>query len=178
MRQDPDIIMVGEIRDRETADNAVQAALTGHLVFSTLHTNDAPSTVTRLTDLGVPPFLINSTVAGILAQRLVRKICVHCRKERTLSVEEMQNLRLKEREYKVFYGEGCAECRGTGYRGRNGIFEIMDFTEKVKAVLSKTVDTSAILKAAREDGMSTLRESAIRKMLQGVTTYEEIITVT
>jgi len=178
LRQDPDIIMVGEIRDRDTAENAVQAALTGHLVFSTLHTNDAPSTITRLSDLGVPPFLINSTVTGIIAQRLVRKICVHCRKERTLTAEEMQNLRLKEREYKVSYGEGCAECRGTGYRGRAGVFEILDFTEKMKSIVSRTSDTGAIFKAAREDGMSTLRESAIRKMLQGVTTYEEIVSVT
>ncbi len=178
LRQDPDIIMVGEIRDKDTAENAVQAALTGHLVFSTLHTNDAPSTITRLADLGVPPFLINSTVAGIIAQRLVRKICVHCRKERVLMAEEVQNLRLKEREYKVSYGEGCAECRGTGYRGRAGVFEILDFTEKMKSVVTKTSDIGVIFKAAREDGMSTLRESAIRKMLQGVTTYEEIISVT
>ena len=178
LRQDPDIIMVGEIRDRDTAENAVQAALTGHLVFSTLHTNDAPSTITRLSDLGVPPFLINSTVAGIIAQRLVRKICVHCRKERVLTAEEVQNLRLKEREYRVSYGEGCAECRGTGYRGRAGVFEILDFTEKMKSVVTRTSDMGVIFKAAREDGMSTLRESAIRKMLQGVTTYEEIISVT
>lgn len=178
LRQDPDIIMVGEIRDRDTAENAVQAALTGHLVFSTLHTNDAPSTITRLSDLGVPPFLINSTVTGIVAQRLVRKICVHCRKERLLSAEEVQNLRLKEREYKVSYGEGCAECRGTGYKGRAGVFEILDFTERMKSVITKTSDIGVIFKAAREDGMSTLRESAIRKMLQGVTTYEEIISVT
>ncbi|MBZ0220730.1 MAG: GspE/PulE family protein [Candidatus Methylomirabilis sp.] len=179
LRQDPDIIMVGEIRDRETADNAVQAALTGHLVFSTLHTNDAPSTVTRLADLGVPNFLINSTVAGIIAQRLVRKICVHCRKERALEPEEVQNLRLKnDREYRVWYGEGCPECRGTGYKGRTGIFEVLEFTERVKSVVAKTSDTNAVFKAAREDGMSTLRESAVRKMLQGGTTYEEIVSVT
>ncbi|MCL4873235.1 GspE/PulE family protein [bacterium] len=179
LRQDPDIIMVGEIRDRETADNAVQAALTGHLVFSTLHTNDAPSTVTRLADLGVPNFLINSTVAGIIAQRLVRKICVHCRKERALEPEEVQNLRLKnDREYRVWYGEGCPECRGTGYKGRTGIFEVLEFTERVKSVVARTSDTNAVFKAAREDGMSTLRESAVRKMLQGGTTYEEIVSVT
>ncbi len=179
LRQDPDIIMVGEIRDRETADNAVQAALTGHLVFSTLHTNDAPSTVTRLSDLGVPNFLINSTVAGIIAQRLVRKICVHCRKERALGPEEVQYLRLKnDREYRVWYGEGCPECRGTGYKGRTGVFEILDITERVKSVVARTSDTNSVFRAAREDGMSTLRESAVRKMLQGGTTYEEIVSVT
>lgn len=179
LRQDPDIIMVGEIRDKETATNAVQAALTGHLVFSTLHTNDAPSSITRLIDLGVPPFLINSTVAGVLAQRLVRKICVHCRKERLLKVEEVQNLRLKnDREYRVSFGEGCPECRGTGYKGRTGVFEILDLTDKMKAVVAKTNDAGVIFKAAREEGLSTLRESAVRKMLQGQTTYEEVITVT
>ena len=179
LRQDPDIIMVGEIRDKETATNAVQAALTGHLVFSTLHTNDAPSSITRLIDLGVAPFLINSTVAGVLAQRLVRKICLHCRKERALKPEEAQNLRLKnDREYRVFFGEGCPECRGTGYKGRTGVFEVLDLTDKMKAIIAKTTDAAVIFKAAREEGLSTLRESAVRKMLQGQTTYEEVITVT
>src|SRR3989304_4229456 len=174
LRQDPDIIMVGEIRDKETATNAVQAALTGHLVLSTLHTNDAPSSVTRLSAPGVPPFLINSTVAGVLAQRLVRKICVHCRKERALKLEEAQNLRLKnDREYRVFFGEGCPECRGTGYKGRTGVFEVLDLTDKMKAIIAKTTDAAVIFKAAREEGLSTLRESAVRKMLQGKTTYEE-----
>ncbi|MBI5453983.1 MAG: Flp pilus assembly complex ATPase component TadA, partial [Deltaproteobacteria bacterium] len=178
LRQDPDIIMVGEIRDRETADNAVQAALTGHLVFSTLHTNDAPSSVTRLMDLGIPGFLINSTVVGIIAQRLVRKICSNCRKTRVLKHEEVEYLRLKEKEYKVYYGEGCTECRGTGYKGRTGVFEILDFSDKIKAIVAKTSDSTVIQKAARAEGMSMLRESAIRKMLQGVTTYEEVISVT
>ncbi len=178
LRQDPDIIMVGEIRDKETANNAVQAALTGHLVFSTLHTNDASSSVTRLMDLGVPTFLINSTVIGILAQRLVRKICVQCKKPRTLKPDEMENLRLKPREYTVWYGEGCAECRGTGYRGRTGVFEVMNFSPKVKSVIAGTADVALIEKAARAEGASSLRESAVRKMLQGLTTYEEVITVT
>ncbi len=178
LRQDPDIIMVGEIRDKETADNAVQAALTGHLVFSTLHTNDAPSSVTRLMDLGIPGFLINSTVVGIIAQRLVRKICSNCRKTRVLKPEEVEYLRLKEKEYKVYYGEGCTECRGTGYKGRTGVFEILDFSDKIKAIVAKTSDSTLIQKAARAEGMSMLRESAIRKMIQGVTTYEEVISVT
>ncbi len=178
LRQDPDIIMVGEIRDKETANNAVQAALTGHLVFSTLHTNDASSSVTRLMDLGVPTFLINSTVIGILAQRLVRKICVQCKKPRMLKPDEMENLRLKPREYTVWYGEGCAECRGTGYRGRTGVFEVMNFSPNVKSVIAGTADVALIEKAARAEGASSLRESAVRKMLQGLTTYEEVITVT
>ncbi|MBI5644070.1 MAG: type II/IV secretion system protein [Deltaproteobacteria bacterium] len=178
LRQDPDIIMVGEIRDKETADNAVQAALTGHLVFSTLHTNDAPSSVTRLMDLGVPGFLINSTVVGIIAQRLLRKICSHCRKMRTLRPEEVENLKLKEKEYKVYYGEGCIECRGTGYKGRTGAFEILDFSDKIKAIVSRTSDSTLILKTARAEGMATLRESAIKKMLMGITTYEEVISIT
>lgn len=178
LRQDPDIIMVGEIRDKETADNAVQAALTGHLVFSTLHTNDAPSSVTRLMDLGVPPFLINSTIIGIIAQRLVRRICPNCKKSRTLAPEEVANLHIKEKEYKVFYGEGCTECRGTGYKGRTAVFEILDFSDKIRSVVAKTADSSIIQKTARTEGMSMLRESAIKKMLLGITTYEEVISVT
>lgn len=178
LRQDPDIIMVGEIRDKETANNAVQAALTGHLVFSTLHTNDAPSSITRLEDLGVPPFLINSTIVGIVAQRLLRKICLQCRKTRILSSDEIQHLRIKEREYKVYYGEGCSECRGTGYKGRIGVFEIMDFSENIRSLISKGTDIEVVAKSARAEGMSALRESAIRKMLQGITTYEEVVSVT
>ena len=179
LRQDPDIIMVGEIRDRETADHAVQAALTGHLVLSTLHTNDAPSSLTRLMDLGIPPFLISSTVIGIIAQRLVRKICPACRKERLLSEEERNHLRLDpERVYTVSQGEGCAECRGTGYRGRSGLFEVMDMTAEVRAQLSGAIDAAKLADVARADGMITLREVAIQKMLEGVTTYEEVVAVT
>jgi general secretion pathway protein E len=170
--------MVGEIRDKETADNAVQAALTGHLVFSTLHTNDAPSSVTRLLDLGIPHFLVNSTVLGIIAQRLVRKICAHCKKERELTREEVENLRLKEGTYRVSYGEGCTECRGTGYKGRTAVFEIMEFTDKIKSVVARSTDAMLIAKTARSEGLSTLRESAVMKMLQGVTTYEEVVSVT
>ncbi|MBI5559763.1 MAG: type II/IV secretion system protein, partial [Deltaproteobacteria bacterium] len=126
LRQDPDIIMVGEIRDKETAAYAVQAALTGHLVLSTLHTNDAPTSVTRLIDLGVAPFLVSATVFGIAAQRLLRKTCANCKKERRLRPEEIAHLGLSKKEYPVYYGEGCIECRGTGYKGRTGVFEIMD----------------------------------------------------
>ncbi|MBU5615147.1 GspE/PulE family protein [Geomonas azotofigens] len=177
LRQDPDIIMVGEIRDKETAENAVQAALTGHLVLSTLHTNDAPSSVTRLIDLGVPSFLISSTVIGIIAQRLLRKICPNCKRESQLSAEELEYLGLK-RQAKVWAGEGCAECRGTGYKGRTGIFEVLDVNETIKAVIGERVDLSELQGAARKDGLVTLREQAVRKMLEGITTYEEVIAVT
>ena len=179
LRQDPDIIMVGEIRDRETADHAVQAALTGHLVLSTLHTNDAPSSLTRLMDLGIPSYLISSTVVGVIAQRLVRKICPACRKERLLTEEEREDLHLDpERRYTVSQGEGCAECRGTGYRGRSGLFEVMDMTAEIRTQLSGVIDAVQLAEVARAEGMITLREVAIQKMLEGVTTYEEVVAVT
>lgn len=179
LRQDPDIIMVGEIRDKETAENAVQAALTGHLVLSTLHTNDSPSAITRLLDLGIPAFLISSTVIGIIAQRLVRKICPNCAKERVLTKAEMEFLGLKPREngYKVSYGEGCTDCRGTGYKGRTAVFEVMDVSDKIKANLKENVPLSAFQDMAKSEGMLTLRESAVRKMLEGITTYEEVFGV-
>lgn len=178
LRQDPDIIMVGEIRDKETAENAVQAALTGHLVLSTLHTNDAPSSVTRLLDLGMPSFLLSSTIIGIVAQRLVRKICLNCKRERKLTEDEIEYLRLSKKTYKVHYGEGCTECRGTGYKGRTGIFEVMEFSDKVKAALSDKIELRTLYDIVRSEGMENLRDVAIKKMLEGVTTYEEIISVT
>ena len=178
LRQDPDIIMIGEIRDRETAENAVQAALTGHLVLSTLHTNDASSSVTRLIDLGVPSFLITSTVVGIIAQRLVRKICPDCRRERKLTPAEIAYLLPGRKEVTVWEGKGCGDCRGTGYRGRTGIFELLDFTENVKSIISDRMDLAALQAAAKEDGMVTLRQVAISKMLEGVTTYEEVLAIT
>lgn len=178
LRQDPDIIMVGEIRDRETAENAVQSALTGHLVLSTLHTNDAPSTITRLLDLGVPSFLISSTLIGIIAQRLVRKICPACKKERELTEEETKNLKLPAKNHTVYYGEGCLECRRTGYRGRTGIFEVMEITERIKSLLSDKVDLSVLHEAVTADGMVNLRSAATKKMLEGVTTYEEVVALT
>ena len=178
LRQDPDIIMVGEIRDRETAENAVQAALTGHLVLSTLHTNDAPSSIIRLLDLGVPSFLISSTVIGIIAQRLVRKICSNCKTERILSPKEIDHLRLEKGVYTVYEGEGCGECRGTGFRGRTGIFEVLEFTDGIKAALTDTVSLDTIYDTASRDGLINLQQVAIRKMLESVTTYEEIIAVT
>lgn len=178
LRQDPDIIMVGEIRDRETATNAVQSALTGHLVLSTLHTNDAPSSVTRLLDLGIPAFLISSTVLGIIAQRLVRKICNDCKRERLLRPEEIEYLQLETNEHKVSYGQGCTECRGTGYKGRTGIFEILDVSDTIRTLVSENADAGTLFKASKKEDMTTLRECAVRKMLEGVTTYEEVVSVT
>ena len=178
LRQDPDIIMIGEIRDSDTASNAVQAALTGHLVLSTLHTNDAPSAITRLIDLGVPAFLISSTVLGIMAQRLVRKICDECKVTRSLSADEIELLGLEKKEYKVWEGEGCARCRGTGYKGRIGIFEIVEVTDAFKRELSRTQDLEILRETAIANGMTTLKSAAIEKMLQGVTTAREIIAVT
>jgi general secretion pathway protein E len=178
LRQDPDIIMIGEIRDRETAENAVQAALTGHLVLSTLHTNDSVSTIIRLLDLGVPPFLISATLLGIVAQRLVRKICPHCKKVRTLSQDECDYLQLAGKPHAVWEGEGCKECRGTGYKGRSGLFEVMDMNDRLKAMVSGSVGLAEISVAARQEGVVTLREIAINKMLEGATTYEEVIAMT
>jgi general secretion pathway protein E len=181
LRQDPDIIMVGEVRDLETAENAVQAALTGHLVFSTLHTNDAPSSVTRLLDLGVPPYLISSTVIGVMAQRLVRKVCGHCEETYGLLPEEAQAVGLasdKQKKVVVKYGEGCHQCRGTGYMGRTGIFEVMEMNEKIRSIIREKVDAELIRKAAIADGMVVLREAAVRKMLNGETTFDEVIRVT
>ena len=178
LRQDPDIIMIGEIRDKETADNAVQAALTGHLVLSTLHTNDAPSSIIRLLELGVPYFLLSSTLIGINAQRLVRKICLECKSERLLTAEERLHLDLGDDDVKVWEGAGCSACRGTGYKGRSGIFEVLDVNSRIKTALTAETDLSQLVAIAREDGMSTLRESAIRKMLLGETTFAEVVAVT
>jgi general secretion pathway protein E len=181
LRQDPDIIMVGEIRDIEAAENAIQAALTGHLVFSTLHTNDASSSITRLQDLGVPPFLISSTLIGVMAQRLVRKICKFCEKSYELLPEEAQTVGLASDKFKkviVKYGEGCPQCRGTGYKGRTGIFEVMEMNEKIRDLLGGQADADRIRKAAVSDGMVVLRESAVQKMLKGETTFDEVIRVT
>lgn len=181
LRQDPDILMVGEIRDLETAENAIQAALTGHLVLSTLHTNDAPSSITRLMDLGVPPFLINATVLGIISQRLVRKVCEHCKEEYHITKDECYILKIdyeKVKNYRVSLGRGCEECRGTGYLGRTGIFEVMDVTEKIKEEIHEKSLPTDIKKAARGEGMSTLKENAVRKLLQGITTVEEVLRVT
>jgi len=178
LRQDPDIIMIGEIRDKETAENAVQAALTGHLVLSTLHTNDSASAIVRLLDLGVQPFLISATVIGIIAQRLVRKICPHCKKKRELTCEERDYLQIGTKSHTAWEGEGCKECRGTGYKGRTGIFEVLDMNERIKSLVSASVELADLVAAAQDNGLESLRQVAIRKMLEGATTYEEVISMT
>jgi general secretion pathway protein E len=181
LRQDPDIIMIGEMRDLETASNAIQAALTGHLVLSTLHTNDAPSAVTRLIDLGVQPFLISSTLTGVVAQRLVRKICSHCQESYKVRVTDLAPLPLgedPEKELELKMGKGCRECRNTGYQGRTGIFEIMPISERIKHLTNQSVPLVELQKTALAEGMVTLQQSAIDKMLRGVTSFEEVIRVT
>jgi len=181
LRQDPDVIMVGEIRDPETAQYAIQAALTGHLVFSTLHTNDAPSAISRLADLGVERFLISSTLTGAMAQRLMRRICPHCTTERYLEPDEVTMLRLavpQGRRVKVKEGEGCFECRNTGYLGRTGIFEMMPMDDAVKNLVVQGADAPEIKREAQKNGMRTLRQSALRKLAEGVTTFEEVVRVT
>ena len=181
LRQDPDVIMVGEIRDPETAQYAIQAALTGHLVFSTLHTNDAAASISRLADLGVERFLISSTLVGAMAQRLLRKICPHCAAERHLTPDEISTLRLAVppgKRVKVKEGEGCFECRGTGYLGRTGIFEILPMDEGVKNLVLQAADAPEIKREATKNGMRTLRQSALRKLAEGITTFEEVVRVT
>ncbi len=181
LRQDPDIIMVGEIRDIETAENAIQAALTGHLVLSTLHTNDAASTVTRLLDLGVQPFLINSILTGVVAQRLVRKVCKHCSQLYDLSEEECGLLGISPEEAgkgEVVIGAGCPQCRGTGYMGRTGIFEVIEVSDKIKKAVESQATPDKIKSIAIHEGLTTLRESAVDKLLKGITTVEEIVRVT
>ncbi len=179
LRQDPDVIMVGEIRDLETSGIAIQAALTGHLVFSTLHTNDAPEAVTRLSDIGVEPYLISSSIIGVLAQRLVRTICPNCKTPSSLDKETLSELGLdlsKLKEPPAFYrGKGCKHCKGSGYRGRTGIFELLIVNEDVKRLISEKSPTPLVRKAAQEtSGLRSFREDGLRKVLKGMTTREEV----
>src|SRR5687767_1687687 len=181
LRQDPDIIMVGEIRDQETAQNAVQAALTGHLVFSTLHTNDASTSITRLIDLGIEPFLISSSLIGAMAQRLVRKICEDCKRNRPLTIEESGMLNLQAPPGKriiVKEGTGCIRCRNTGYFGRTGIFEILQIDNAIRDMIDRSEDFLKIKETAVKRGMRTLRQSALRKLAEGATSFEEVVRVT
>jgi general secretion pathway protein E len=181
LRQDPDIIMIGEMRDLETAQNAVQAALTGHLVLSTLHTNDAPSAVTRLLDLGIPAFLIQATLVGVVSQRLARTVCRHCKESFEIAVEELKAMGLSVGDndrVKLYRGKGCPRCRGTGYHGRAGIFEVLPYTESIKKMTTAQTDLEAIGAFARKEGMVSLRENAVKKMLDGTTTYQEVLKVT
>jgi type IV pilus assembly protein PilB len=178
LRQDPDIVMVGEIRDFETAQIAVQAALTGHLVLSTVHTNDAPGTITRLIDMGIEPFLISSAVILILAQRLIRKICMDCREQIKPPSQLLIDLGIPPDEVKsftVYKGKGCAICNGTGYKGRLGLYEVMTMKEEIKELVLARASASEIKKEAIRTGMKTLRQSGLAKIKDGMTTIEEVL---
>jgi len=183
LRQDPDIIMVGEIRDTETAQMAVQSALTGHLVFSTVHTRNAAGAVTRLIELGVEPFLLSSVLRGVVAQRLIRRICERCAVEGTLSTEQIAALSLKvpverRENLRVRWGEGCIDCRHTGLFGRTGVFEMLDVGRRIRSLINEGKDANEIAHAARVEGMEPLREAAMRKLADGITTFEEAVRLT
>jgi len=180
LRQDPDVIMVGEIRDAETAEIAIHASLTGHLVFSTLHTNDTAGAITRLVDMGIEPFLVSSSVVAIVAQRLVRCICPHCRQAYAPTPEELAKLGFKtETTRPTFYrAVGCEECRRTGYHGRTGIYEILLMDDEIRQMILSKTDSGRVKNRAIEKGMRTLRDDGARKVVNGVTTMEEILRVT
>jgi type IV pilus assembly protein PilB len=178
LRQDPNIILVGEIRDFETAEIAVKAALTGHLVLSTLHTNDAPSSVSRLLNMGVEPFLVATSVNLICAQRLIRKVCSECRKEVNTPAKALIDIGFSTQEapqIKTFKGDGCKNCNNTGYRGRVGLYEVMDVSPAMRDLILVGASASELKQKAREEGMLTLRESGLCKIRQGLTTIEEVL---
>jgi type IV pilus assembly protein PilB len=178
LRQDPDIVLVGEIRDKETSEIAIQASLTGHLVFSTLHTNDAPSSIARILDLGIEPFLITATVEAIVAQRLVRRVCVHCKEEYQPTEEQLMELELLPEDVRgraFFRGRGCDHCNNTGYRGRLGIYEIMAFDDEIRDMVMANASTNLLRDAARKRGMRTLRQSGLLSIYEGLTTIEEVV---
>lgn len=180
LRQDPDIIMVGEIRDSETARIAVEAALTGHLVLSTLHTNDAPSAITRLIEMGIEPFLVSSALIGVLAQRLTRIICTNCKEPFSPPIESIKKFGLgmyTGDEIRFFRGRGCDNCKQTGYKGRTGIYELMPMTDRIRALTLQRASSADIRKAAMEESMRTLQDDGIRKVLDGVTSIEEMLRV-
>jgi general secretion pathway protein E len=180
MRQDPDIIMVGEIRDTETAEMAVQAALTGHLVLSTLHTNDAPTAATRLLDLGVPPFLLSSTVLGVIAQRLVRTLCPHCKAKAEFDEAAWVNLVAPykgRRPKRMYRAAGCLECRNTGYQGRVAVYEMLEFTPAVRGLIAPDVAAADLRRQGLKDGMRPLRLRGAQKVAEGLTTVEEVLRV-
>jgi general secretion pathway protein E len=182
MRQDPDIIMVGEIRDLETAEMAIQAALTGHLVFSTLHTNDSASAMTRLVDLGVPPYLLGATVIGVLAQRLIRTLCVNCKQpDDSTSPEQIAEFVKPWRisgTVRPYKPVGCLDCRMTGYRGRAGLYELLTIGDAARECLHPTVDTARLRKQALQDGLRPLRLAGAMKVAEGVTTLDEVLSAT
>ncbi|MGN6507245.1 MAG: GspE/PulE family protein [Tepidisphaeraceae bacterium] len=178
LRQDPDVILIGEIRDKETAEIAVQASLTGHLVFSTLHTNDAPSSIARLLDLGLEPFLVTATLEGIIAQRLVRKICPNCKTEYTPAEEQLMELELRLEDVqgkRFYYGKGCDTCNNTGYKGRMGVYEIMTLDDEMRDMVIHHASTQVLRVEAKKRGLRTLRENGLLAIYDGVTTIEEVV---
>ena len=178
LRQDPDIIMIGEIRDQETASIAVQASITGHLVVSTLHTNSAASTITRLADMGIEPYLIADSTIGVIAQRLVRRLCPECKRQKKADAEELELLQMEpDADVTIYEPCGCPRCDGAGFRGRIGVYEIMEVTQSLKSIISKNGSAEDIKKKALEEGMSTLRMSATRYVLEGITSVQEMMHV-
>ena len=178
LRQDPDVILVGEVRDLETAQIAIQASLTGHLVFSTLHTNDAPSSITRLRDMGVEPFLITATVEAIQAQRLVRKICQECRTPYDPTREQVMELNMPPDTFKgkqFFYGEGCAKCNNLGFKGRTGLYELLMMNDDVRDMVSRGASTDQIRAYSRKLGTQSLRDCGLEALLNGISTLDEVV---
>jgi general secretion pathway protein E len=179
VRQDPDILMIGEIRDHETAEIAIESALTGHLVFSTLHTNDAAGAVTRMQDMGVESYLISSSLLAIQAQRLVRRVCTQCSVDAPMTADEALVLEVNASDYPLLKrGSGCERCGGTGYRGRIGLYELMMITDEIRHLITSGADANMIRKQAQLEGMQTLREDALDKLRHGMTTPEEVVRVT
>ena len=175
------MVLIGEIRDQETAEIAVQASLTGHLVFSTLHTNDAPGATTRLVDMGIEPYLVASSLEMVLAQRLVRLVCPHCRVAMEPSASDLNGLRSEFGDHAptvLYHGTGCRECRGTGYKGRNGVFEIMPLTDEIRTMILNRASSGEVRKVAIAQGMHSLRDDGLRLVLEGRTTLEEVLRVT
>jgi type IV pilus assembly protein PilB len=178
LRQDPDIILVGEIRDLETAEIAAQASLTGHVVFTTLHTNDAPSSIARILDLGVEPFLVTATLEGIVAQRLVRRICENCKTQFEPNETQLRELRITEDDIKgkkFYYGRGCDKCNNTGYKGRIGVFEIMTFNDEMRELVMNRASTNVLRVAAQKTGMRLLRDNGLAAIYDGITTIDEVV---
>jgi type IV pilus assembly protein PilB len=178
LRQDPNIVLVGEIRDFETAEIAIKAALTGHMVLSTLHTNDAPSTISRLMNMGIEPFLVATSVNLIQAQRLIRRVCKDCKTENTTPPEALIEVGFSQEEVKqmkTYKGRGCQTCNGTGYKGRVGLYEVLEVTDDIRELILIGASALELRKKAIEDGMITLRESGLQKIRNGITTIEEVV---
>jgi general secretion pathway protein E len=180
LRQDPNVVLVGEIRDKETAEIAIQASLTGHLVLSTLHTNDAPSAITRLVDMGIEPFLVGSSLVAVLAQRLVRVLCPQCREAYTAEEHELREIGVKptDKPITLYRGVGCSNCNHTGYHGRVGIFEMMLIDDEIRGMVATNIDSKTIKRAAVTKGMGTLRQDGARKVLRGISSVAELLRAT